>query len=69
MRRWNVTVAVMVGVLALAVGVLAWLHDERECASRGGKLHCTSSTGWSTDGHAVTLTNCNCYTQDGRLIP
>ena len=60
---------VVLVVLAFVLVVVSVKYDEDACAARGGKLHCTTSSGVSSGGHVVTLTNCDCYTPDGRLLP
>jgi hypothetical protein len=71
MTAW--TVLVIAAACAALIALLAWasVRSEQDCHARGGVIHCTTSSGYTfgrNGGSPTTLTTCDCYWPDGRVL-
>jgi len=64
------TAVIVLCVALLGVCVWAGMKDDEDCRSRGGVIHCTTSAGYTygKGGGPTTLTTCECYWPDGRVL-
>jgi hypothetical protein len=68
-RIWLLSVGA-IAVAAIVLGIWVSIKDNEDCQARGGVVHCTTSSGYTVgkNGGPTTLTTCECYWPDGRIM-